>query len=206
MDNTNYSDLENSYALNLELFLLNQPHKNEYHFIKKQIKFYQFVLDDYDDKISHALNSGIPEHEKINFEMIDNKEVINRFDITIDSYILNLNKKKDFYNRIYEFYLMKYDIKFNNQTEEKTIKSPFKNPETLKLFNYIVDNWNYKSDIKWAYIYNFFDDPKIYHNEYERYVRETQNFNGLFKYYNANSKKVYKALKELKEAFLKNYQ
>jgi mRNA-degrading endonuclease YafQ of YafQ-DinJ toxin-antitoxin module len=97
-------------------------------------------------------------------------------------------------------------VKKANDKNDNSIQHPFKDPKTFELFNYIVDNWKYKRDIKWAYIYNFFDNPNIYLNEYERYVKRTQNFEGLFKYHNANSQKVYDALKNLKESFINNYQ
>ena len=95
-----------------------------------------------------------------------------------------------------------YDEK---KPQQVTTKHPFETTETLELFNYIADNWEYKPDIKWAYIYMFFDNPKIYKNEYERHVKKTKDFEGLFNYNNANSSRVYDALKELKETFIKNY-
>lgn len=120
--------------------------------------------------------------------------------ITFYSSYLNIIEISEYLNNIYD------DVTNFNPDNETDIKHPFKDPETYDLFNYLVDNWDYKPDIKWAYIYNFFDDPKIYQNEYERYVKETQNFKGLFKYNNANSKKVYDTLNQLKKSFIKNYQ
>jgi len=117
---------------------------------------------------------------------------------------------ESFYNlakdRIQEVEKLQKKKSKKNLPEPQPIIHPFKDEKTFALFNYIVNNWNYKRDIKWAYIYNFFDNPNIYLNEYERYVKRTQNFEGLFKYHNANSQKVYDALKNLKESFINNYQ
>lgn len=121
--------------------------------------------------------------------------------------LINLYTTKLNQIELYEYLNILSELIENFEPENKPdIKHPFKDPDTYNLFNYIVDNWNYKPDIKWAYIYNFIDNPKIYQNEYERYVRDTQDFKGLFKYNNANSQKVYDAIKELKETFIKDYQ
>jgi hypothetical protein len=112
--------------------------------------------------------------------------------------------KKHKFETIYKLWELtnKY---LNNKPQQVTTKHPFETTKTLELFNYIAHNWEYKADIKWAYIYMFFDNPKIYKNIYERHIRKTKDFEGLFNYNNANSPKVYDELKELKETFNKNY-
>jgi len=120
--------------------------------------------------------------------------------------LINLYSSKLNLIEISEYANFIYNEISNFDPDKKNIKHPFKDDNTFNLFNYIVNNWNYNPDIKWAYIYNFLNDPKINGNEYERYVRETQNFKGLFNYNNANSQKVYDALDKLKKSFIENYR
>jgi hypothetical protein len=86
---------------------------------------------------------------------------------------------------------------------------PFENNRTLQLFNYIVNNWNYNYNQKWADIWNElyylkgFKAP--YKNEYRTYIIKRFNYTGKFQYDKIKSQdnKDRKRLIELIEKYSK---
>lgn len=65
------------------------------------------------------------------------------------------------------------------------IKHPFKDSKTLELFNYIVDNWKYKANQKWADIFNEMNTANYlipYKADYEMYVRDRFDYKKRFQY------------------------
>lgn len=70
--------------------------------------------------------------------------------------------------------------------DEEHEKHPFENKKTKELFDYLVDNWNYDKQQKWADIYielnesNYYKAP--FKNEYEQYVRSRFDYVGKFQY------------------------
>lgn len=80
----------------------------------------------------------------------------------------------------------------------KQVKShPFIDDETLELFNYIVENWDYKYDLKFSYIFNELIPGGNPPGDYEKYVRTNVKMVGKFNYNNALSKKIIDELKGL---------
>jgi len=65
-------------------------------------------------------------------------------------------------------------------------KTPFTDPKTHELFNYIVDNWDYDKGQKWADIWNAINDLENhkppYKNEYQNYIITRFGYTGKFQY------------------------
>jgi hypothetical protein len=100
------------------------------------------------------------------------------------------------------------DIKID---ERKPIEIPkaFKDKETLKLFYYLNDNWDYSKAIKYAYIYECMVTEHNYKivskTEYEHFVRERYGVKGKFNYHAVSTgNKHYKHLNELLKTFNQN--
>ena len=91
-----------------------------------------------------------------------------------------------------------------NKEKSEAIKHPFINDETFKLFNSILEKWNYNSDIKYAYIFNELFTETHHCGEYEFFIRKYYKSIIKFNYNNAISEKVIKQLKKIKEEELKN--
>lgn len=100
--------------------------------------------------------------------------------------------------------LDKFEIEKNNNEKKH---HPFKNPETIEFFDYIVKHWtDYKANAKWAYIWNYlFDNGDLtYKTEYIKFLIEK----GLLTktkldYDKATSQKHKNRLIELHEEFRK---
>ena len=77
-------------------------------------------------------------------------------------------------------------LKTSNKKDNESIKHPFKDDNTLDLFNYIVDNWDYDKQQKWADIWNELNlsDHYIapYQNEYKAYIIKRFNYTGKFQF------------------------
>lgn len=95
--------------------------------------------------------------------------------------------------------LIKKDIEdFNpdknkDQSSGSEIKNPFEDKKTYKLFNYIVDKWDYDRGQKWADIYTIIKDLYEYKTpepkDYQKYIIQRYGYTGKFQY-NIISKKM----------------
>lgn len=82
--------------------------------------------------------------------------------------------------------ILEHYLKESKKEDESEIKHPFKNDETFYLFNYIVNNWNYDKQQKWADIWNAINDSDLYHapypNEYRSYIIKRFGYTGKFQF------------------------
>jgi len=120
-----------------------------------------------------------------------------RFLIDIEKYLnwyeQNKNQTKSFgdYNP-YEILFSivqstkKEILKYSDNKPKTAIKNPFKDKPTAELFEYIVKNWDYKKNQKWADIWkeiNESDNYKApYQNEYQTYIIKRFEYTGRFQY------------------------
>jgi hypothetical protein len=135
----------------------------------------------------------------------------NQYKILIDEKIelfqTNLTKVENKLNEIYRFgltliemdlfyikqFIDEVKLKLKNQeNKETTITNPF-NEKTAELFEYIVENWNYDKQQKWADIWieiNESDNYKApYQNEYQTYIIKRFEYTGRFQYDKAKDPK-----------------
>lgn len=87
------------------------------------------------------------------------------------------------------YYLNLYNSRYNeqrNNNETEPIQHPFKDDDTAKLFEYIVENWKYDKDQKWADIWNGINESANYkppyQNEYQSYIIKRFKYTGRFQY------------------------
>lgn len=99
----------------------------------------------------------------------------------INLYTSKLNKIE-----LFEYLNLISQVIENFEPESKTdIKHPFKDSKTLELFNYIVDNWKYKANQKWADIFTEMNTANYiipYKEDYEMYVRDRFDYKKRFQY------------------------
>lgn len=99
-------------------------------------------------------------------------------------------EKLDFYLRSIIKRMKSFAPDIENQRTKPTLppdpKTPFNDPKTHELFNYIVDNWNYDKGQKWADIWNVINDIENYtppyKNEYQNYIITRFGYTGKFQY------------------------
>lgn len=117
----------------------------------------------------------------------------------IDFGILN-DYDIDYYTQYYQRVIdLIENTTFNESKEVKEIQTPFTDPKTHELFNYIVDKWNYDKDLKYAYIFNYLVDTldfTIIETDYEKYIRTKYNIGRVY-YQNANSEKRIKQIEDI---------
>jgi hypothetical protein len=93
----------------------------------------------------------------------------------------------------------KYDRKHLTST-------PFSDKETGKMFYQLNDNWKLKTDIKYAYLYEFLVTQNNYKisskTEYENFVRKNYNVKGRLQYDKAISERHFKKLQELLKSLI----
>lgn len=92
--------------------------------------------------------------------------------------------------------LEKKEITENRALIQKT-SHPFVDDEMLSTFNYIIKNWDYDKDLKYAYIYNELKPNTPPCSKYEKYIRDNYKQIIKFNYNNAISNKVIEDLKEI---------
>lgn len=106
-------------------------------------------------------------------------------------YFLDEDKDPDYYKQYFKkvIELLKNFQCVNflpNETTEQNNQTPFTDPKTHELFNYIVDNWNYNKGQKWADIWNVINDLENYKppykNEYQNYIIQRFGYTGKFQY------------------------
>jgi hypothetical protein len=65
-------------------------------------------------------------------------------------------------------------------------KTPFRDQQTAELFEYIVKNWNYDKQQKWADIWNVINESDNFkapfQNEYQAYIIKRFKYTGRFQY------------------------
>jgi hypothetical protein len=128
----------------------------------------------------------------------------NQYKILIDEKIelfqTNLTKVENKLNEIYRFgltliemdlfyikqFIDEVKLKLKNQeNKETTITNPF-NEKTAELFEYIVQNWNYDKQQKWADIWVEINElvnyKAPYQNEYQTYIIKRFEYTGRFQY------------------------
>ena len=112
----------------------------------------------------------------------------------------------DQYFRQIEKYLHDFteDKELNISTKLTTPKG-FKDLKSIELYKFLSNNWNYSSDIKYTYLYEFIFDLDNYNvtykADYESTVRGLERFNGKFNYGQANSEKRFDELRLLLAQF-----
>ena len=114
-----------------------------------------------------------------------------------------------FSHQEYYLKLLKIELEgyINPKFSANSSPTPFKDPEAFKLFDYMVENWDYNSATKWGYLWNFFeDDGKITNKtDYETFIRKRYNFtSGKPNYESCISEKRKNELNKLKQEYLKN--
>jgi hypothetical protein len=92
--------------------------------------------------------------------------------------------------------------------EQKSFKIElYKKSESNLLFEYFTNHWNYNKDLRYSYLFVYFQDnhnESIYKTDFERYIRERFNFVGKFQYDKTTNEKNFTQLKELEKEFSKN--
>ena len=139
-------------------------------------------------------------------EKIDNWNAIkidveDRFFPMIEQYILWFEKNK---KEVEKFepnnpYKFMYEIiqstkneilKYFGNDPKNNLKTPFKDQKTTDLFEYIINNWNYDKQQKWANICKAIEGTEIYkipyRGDYEKYIRTRFSYVGKFQYDKAN--------------------
>lgn len=135
---------------------------------------------------------------------VKNTDERNQYKILIDEKIelfqTNLIKVENKLNEMYRFgltliemdlfyikqFIDEVKLKLKNQeNKETTITNPF-NEKTAELFEYIIQNWNYYKDQKWADIWNEINESDNYkapyQNEYRTYIIKRFEYTGRFQY------------------------
>lgn len=133
---------------------------------------------------------------------VKNIDERNQYKILIDEKIelfqTNLTKVENKLNEIYRFgltliemdlynikeFINEVNFRLENQENKVTI-NPF-NEQTAELFEYIVKNWDYEKDQKWADIWieiNESDNYKApYQNQYQTYIIKRFEYTGRYQY------------------------
>lgn len=191
----NYFGQINCYLVNIEI-KLNYIDKNNVEIEVPNIisKFSKQNINYNYDKVK-ATN----ELRNIFVKNIDER---NQYKILIDEKIelfqTNLTKVENKLNEIYRFgltliemdlynikeFINEVNFRLENQENKVTI-NPF-NEQTAELFEYIVKNWDYEKDQKWADIWieiNESDNYKApYKNQYQTYIIKRFEYTGRYQY------------------------
>lgn len=95
-----------------------------------------------------------------------NIEIYNNFNLLLDI----INDIVNFVKQIVDIQDAKsIDIEINNNT----FSSPFIDKEVEQLFYFLCENWGYKSDLRYAYIFNFITDElghKLNFTDYAKFI------------------------------------
>jgi hypothetical protein len=215
----NYFGQINCYLVNIEI-QLNYIDKNNVEIEVPKIisKFSNLHIKYNYDKVK-ATN----ELRDIFVKNLDDR---NQYKILIDEKIelfqTNLTKVENKLNEIYLFGLTLiemdlYNIKEfidevklrlkNQENKEKIV--PFKHKQTAELFEYIVKNWDYEKDQKWADIWNEINNSENYkapyQSDYQKYIIQSFEYTGRFQYDKVKNRenRDYQRLLELIDNFSK---
>jgi len=203
----NYFGQINCYLVNIEI-QLNYIDKNNVEIEVPKIisKFSNLHIKYNYDKIK-ATN----ELRDIFVKNLDDR---NQYKILIDEKIelfqTNLTKVENKLNEIYLFgltliemdlynikeFIDEVKIRLENQENKEIVPimdkltmpeiNPFEHKQTAELFEYIVKNWDYEKNQKWADIWNEINDSEKYkapfQNEYRKYIITRFDYTGRFQY------------------------
>lgn len=190
----------NCYLINIEN-QLNYIDENEND--KKKIVT-NIVSKFSNDHIKHR-NDRVKAINELRDIFVKDIEQRNQYKILIDEKIelfqTNLTKVENKLNEIYRFgltliemdlfyikqFIDEVKLKLKNQeNKETTITNPFKDQKTADLFEYIINNWNYDKQQKWANICKAIEGTEIYkipyRGDYEKYIRTRFSYVGKFQY------------------------
>jgi hypothetical protein len=191
----NYFGQINCYLVNIEI-QLNYIDKNnvEIEIPKIISKFSNLHIKYNYDKVK-AIN-------ELRDIFVKNLDERNQYKILIDEKIelfqTNLTKVENKLNEIYLFgltliemdlynikeFIDEIKIRLENQENKVTI-NPF-NEQTAELFEYIVKNWDYEKDQKWADIWNEINESDNYkapyQNQYQTYIIKRFEYTGRYQY------------------------
>lgn len=104
-----------------------------------------------------------------------------------------LESSISFYNELVDF--LKTIVQHIQENQDITTpeKTPFRDQQTAELFEYIVINWDYDRQQKWADIYNEINDSENYKipysGDYEKYIKKRFSYLGKFQYEDLKRKK-----------------
>ena len=128
-----------------------------------------------------------------------------RFLRGIDSYLMwyesNVEKTRRFephnpYETIHIICKRTKDIilsHFGKNPQTQVLHDPsFKDEKTAELFEYIIDNWKYDKQQKWAEIFHVINETEkykiLYSGDYEKYIRQRFEYLGKFQYEKSRDK------------------
>tara|TARA_B100000508_G_scaffold141092_1_gene146446 strand:+ start:114466 stop:115254 length:789 start_codon:yes stop_codon:yes gene_type:complete len=125
-----------------------------------------------------------------------NIDTVERFKLDIDTKrifveleSIDNDKLKNYYKTVCEridMLVYTYKSISTKTTPPPDPKTPFTDPKTHELFNYIVDNWDYEKGQKWADIWNIINVLEGYKapfkNEYRKYVIQRFGYTGQFQF------------------------
>ncbi|MCG1035738.1 hypothetical protein [Polaribacter sargassicola] len=106
--------------------------------------------------------------------------------------IIDIEKQMEIINEI-----INQEETVKNKEINSSMTHPFENDKMLELFNYIIRNWDYNKDLKYAYIFNELMPENQPPGKYENYIRKNHKQIGKFNYNNANSKTVIDNLRQI---------
>lgn len=93
---------------------------------------------------------------------------------------------------------------FSSSTNNgNSINHPFEDDNMYELFKYIINNWEYDKDLKYAYIFNEIMPEGHQPKEYEKFIRNNFKPIGKFNYNNAVSTNI---ITELRNLIKKKYR
>lgn len=125
----------------------------------------------------------------IELKKLENEEIIKSYN--------NLIFQLDNYYDDFQLFIDEDEIKktFNNKN---IIDSVFINSLSKEIFEYLVENWSYTKDLRFAYIYNYLVDEKQFHIDFSLYQKFISNRFNIPRVFcsNASSEKVINSLKE----------
>lgn len=184
--------------------------------------FFSSFKEGYYEGVKFFNTNYNPQNILINPELYY-KQICDVFDNGVDAVLLPPSRLKDFrprtlshksmqdYGYLNALYtLIKNTISNNRKVFEEFSKTnilPF-NKESYEIFKYLDKNWNYKSDLRWAYIYSFLlsevqpdlEEP-INKRLYQNFIREKYKFQKPFNFDNANSKNTQNELKKILKTY-----
>ncbi len=192
-----------------EIDIVNYLHGTTNNFQRESIKLGLFELDVFENIVFNEVVNDlttseyqknqwiIPTFEKINPKTNKTQVCVNYREMK--------NKLFPFVGFQLEFVKQFLKGKLNSEIKDNTIKPPFKDAETkpidklntpvinpfkdkqtAELFEYIIDNWDYPKNQKYADIWNgieFSENYKApYQNEYQKYIIKRFGYTGRFQY------------------------
>lgn len=157
---------------------------------KYYFEFFYYVIDsrfiDEPLKVEALIKNHIKEIIAVNDSLTQDIENFKPNDL-LKTAITELQKIiKEVTEQLLYFFTPDFEKQMFNTIPPPEPKTPFNDPKTHKLFNYIVNNWNYDKGQKWADIWNVINDLENYtppyKNEYQNYIITRFGYTGKFQY------------------------